>query len=79
MATYTININERTTEGKNILEFLQKSSKYVQFKKKEKVKDPTEMTKEEFYAQIERAYAQYERGEYTEVKPEDISKYLGLE
>ncbi|MCL2039567.1 MAG: hypothetical protein FWG85_03960 [Bacteroidetes bacterium] len=42
-----------------------------------KVKDPTKMTKKEFYAKLEEATAQYDRGEYTRLKSaEDIDKFL---
>jgi len=44
-----------------------------------KPKDPTKMTKEEFFAMVDRAKAQCDRGEYTEVKREDLKKFLGLE
>lgn len=79
MATYTITIDERTAEGKNVLVFLQKSKKCVTFKKNEKLSDPTEMTKKEFYAQINQSLEQARKGQVTRLKHEDISKFLGLE
>jgi hypothetical protein len=68
MRTYEITFNEKTKVGKDVLAFLEQNKKYV------KLKDPTEMTKEEFHAKIKRAEEQYERGEYTEV--EDVRKFL---
>jgi hypothetical protein len=41
--------------------------------------DPTKMTQEEYYAKIDRALEQSRRGEVFDLKPEDISKFLGLE
>ena len=42
-----------------------------------KKEDPTLMTKEEFFAKIERAEAQYARGEYSEMLPdEDLRTHL---
>jgi len=40
-------------------------------------KDPSELTKEEFLAEINEARQQYQRGEFTRITPEDdLSKYL---
>jgi hypothetical protein len=84
MTTLTIEINDKDIAGKHFLGLI-KTLPFVSIKenkkaaKKEKVKDPTKMTKEEFYAKLERAEAQAARGEVTRVKAEDISKYLGLE
>ena len=42
-----------------------------------KKEDPTLMTKDEFFAKIERAEAQYARGEYSEMLPgEDLTAHL---
>jgi hypothetical protein len=84
MATYTITINEKTAEGKKFVDFM-KALSFVSVAKpskkaiEKKEKDPTEMTKAEFYAKLERSRAQFERGEYIEVKPENFKKFLGLE
>lgn len=44
---------------------------------KTKKKDPTLMTKEEFFAKIERAEKQIENGEYSEMLPgEDLTAHL---
>jgi hypothetical protein len=68
MTTYEITINEKTKIGKDILAFLEQNKKHI------KLKDPTEMTKEEFYAKIQRAEEQHLRGEGTVVK--DFRKFL---
>ena len=73
MTTYEITFNERSAFGKNFLAFLEQNKKYV------KVNDPTEMTKEEFYAKLEKARAQYEHGECKRISREDIRKLMGLE
>ena len=44
---------------------LDKVVKYVRRLAKQMTADPTLMTKEEFYAKIDRAEQQYARGEYT--------------
>ena len=76
MTTYEITFNEKTAAGKNILAFLEKNKKYVKVNAP-KVSASTKMTKKEFYAMIDEALAQYERGEYTELGPDDdISKFL---
>jgi len=51
----------------------------VKITTKEKIKDPTKMTKKEFYAKINRSLAQAARGEVKRLKHEDISRFLGLE
>ena len=71
MDTFEIKINEKSAKGKYILNFLKEN--------KVKVKDPTKMTKKEYYAKLERSRAQYDRGESFELKPENIKKFLGLE
>jgi hypothetical protein len=79
MATYTITIDERTLDGKNILALLKKSKDCIKFEQKEKLKDPTKMTKSEFEKKIRESLEQARRGELIEVKKEDFSKFLGLE
>ena len=73
MATYEITLNNKTKKGKEVFLFLQQHNVPI------KPKDPTKMTEEEFYAKIQRAEEQYERGEVFELNPEDQRKFLGLE
>ena len=73
METLEITFNEKTIAGKNLLAFLEQNKKYV------KVKDPTKMTKKEFYAMIDEAIIEAEQGKVTRVKSEDFKKFLGLE
>ena len=73
MTTYEVTFNERTAIGKNLLAFFEENKKYV------KVKDPTKMTKEEFYAKIERSAEQARQGRVRRIKYEDIDKFLGIE
>ncbi len=44
-----------------------------------KAKSSHKMTKEEYFAMLDESRAQWERGEFTRVKPEDFKKFLGLE
>ena len=82
MITYQITFNEKTEFGKNLIELFQNNKRQIKVKE-EKVtktkKDPTLLTEEDFYAMIDESLAQYERGEYFELKPEDQKKFLGLE
>jgi len=55
---------------------LAKAVKYIR-KLAAKKEDPTLMTKEEFFAQVDKSRAQYERGEYTRfTNEEDMLKWL---
>ena len=55
---------------------MRRLTKFVRKLVKEK-EDPTLMTKEEFFAKVERAEQQYARGEYTEMLPgESLSDML---
>ena len=72
MTTYEITFNERTKIGKNFLDFIQENKKYF------KIKDPTEMTREEFDAKCARAREQYERGEYTVYDDDFRKNVMGL-
>ena len=55
---------------------MKRLAKYVAKLVKEK-EDPTLMTKEEFYAKLDRAEAAYARGEYAEMLPgEDLTTFL---
>jgi len=71
MDTFEIKINEKSAKGKYILNFLKEN--------KVKVKDPTKMTKKEYYKMLDESKAQAERGEVFELKPENFKKFLGLE
>ena len=70
MATYEVTFNEKTDFGKNLLTFLTENKKYV------KVKDHTKMTKEEFFAKLDKAKKQCERGEYTVYNKESFREFL---
>lgn len=48
---------------------LNKVSKYLRRVVKEMAKDPTLMTKEEFFAHVKKAEQQYAKGEYTTQLP----------
>jgi len=41
-----------------------------------KPKDPTKMTKEEYFAMLDESRAQYDRGEYKTLKYEDIRSFI---
>ena len=68
MTTYEVTFNEKTAFGKNFLAFLVANKKYV------KVKNPTEMTEEEFDAMIEESREQYRQGKYKTI--DDVDKFL---
>lgn len=56
---------------------MKRAAKYLRKLAAEKKADPTLMTKEEFFAKIERAEEQYARGEYTTLLPgESVSGML---
>lgn len=56
---------------------LKRVAKYIRKVAKEMTEDPTAMSKEEFYAMIERAEAAHERGECEEMLPnEDLTTFL---
>ena len=50
---------------------LRRAVKYLCKLAAEKETDPTLMTKEEFFARVDKAKAQYERGEFIEQLPEE--------
>ena len=60
---------------------LNKAAKYIRRLVKQMKYDPTCMTKEEFFARLDRAEQQYARGEYTTQLPgesvEDMLKRCG--
>ena len=56
---------------------LDKAAKYIRRLVKQMTDDPTCMTKEEYFAMLDRSEAQYARGEYSVMKPdEDLTTYL---
>jgi len=56
---------------------LEKVLKYVKKLASKKKADPTLMSKEEFFAKLERAEKQIARGEYSEMLPgEDLTTHL---
>ncbi len=56
---------------------LDKVAKYLRRLVKQMTDDPTCMTKEEYFAMLDRSEAQYARGEYDVMKPnEDLTTYL---
>ena len=62
---------------------LDKVAKYVRKLVKQMANDPTRMTKEEYFAMLDEAEAQYARGEYTVQQPgesvEDMLKRCGYD
>lgn len=56
---------------------LDKAAKSLRRLVKQMATDPTCMTKEEYLAMLDRSEAQYARGEYDTIKPdEDLTTYL---
>lgn len=56
---------------------MEKLAKYLKKLVKERLKDPSEMTKEEFFARVDESKAQYLEGKYNEILPnEDLTTYL---
>ena len=52
-------------------------AKYIRKVAKEMTEDPTAMSKEEFYAMLDRREEAYERGEYSEMLPgETLTEHL---
>ena len=73
MTTYEITFNEKTNVGKSLIAFLEQNKKYI------KLKDPTEMTKEEFEAKLKRSEEQYKRGEYVIYDDDFRKNVMGLD
>ncbi len=48
---------------------LERATKYLHRLVKQMTYDPTLMTKEEYFAKLDKSEAQYERGEYYEQRP----------
>ena len=62
------------SEDENLLK---RATKYLRKLVAEKQSDPTEMTREEFYAKLDKAEEEYKRGKYTTLKPgESVSDML---
>lgn len=56
---------------------MRRVAKYLRRVVKEMTEDPTLMTKEEFFARVDKAREQYEKGEYTTLLPgETVSDML---
>ena len=56
---------------------LDRVAKYLRRVVKQMTYDPTLMSKEEFFARVNKAEAQYARGEYSVVEPnEDLTAHL---
>ena len=56
---------------------MRRVAKYIRKVAKEMTEDPTAMSKEEFYAMLDRREEAYERGEYSEMLPgEDLTAHL---
>ena len=56
---------------------LRKAAKYLSRLAKQMADDPSRMTKEEFYAHVEKAEEQYKRGQYTVQQPgESVTEML---
>ena len=89
MTTYQITFNEKTDFGKNFLVFLEQNKKQVKVKntipkqqnktKEKEKKDPTLMSKEEFYAEVEEARQQIKRGEYRIYDQNFRKEVMGLD
>ena len=82
MTTYQITFNEKTDFGKNLLVFFQDNKRQLKLKEEAKIKvkkDPTLLTKEEFYAKIDKALQQCRQGKAKRLNPEEQRKFLGLE
>ncbi len=62
------------SEDENLMK---RAAKYLRKLVAEKQTDPTEMTREEFYAKLDKAEEEYKRGNYTTLKPgESVSDML---
>ena len=62
------------SEDENLLK---RATKYLRKLVAEKQSDPTEMTREEFYAKLDKAEEEYKQGKYTTLKPgESVSDML---
>ena len=77
----TMELNAEMLRNMSIIaedeKLLRRAVKYLRKLAAEKEADPTLMTKEEFFARVDKAKAQYERGEYSEQLPgESVSDML---
>ena len=77
MATITLEYDDRNKIAKSVVEFIRSLDVFKVLESKSEKKDPTLLTKEEFFAKIERAEQQAERGEGIEMLPgEDLTHFL---
>ena len=79
MATLTLNYDGRNKTARSIVEMLRSLDIFSVSEPKSKPRkaDPTLMSEEEFFAKIERAEQQAERGEYSVLLPgEDLTTHL---
>ena len=76
MATLTISYDGRNKTARSIVEMI-RSLDIFSVTEAPRKDDPTLMSKEEFFAKIERAEQQAERGEYSVLLPgEDLTTHL---
>ena len=77
MATITLEYDGRNKIAKSVVELIRSLDVFKVLESKGEKKDPTLLTKEEFYAKIERAEQQAERSEGIEMLPgEDLTHFL---
>ncbi len=79
MATYTIALNERTSSGKALTAYLNSLGVIIDkvTTKKKPKPDPTLMSREEFFAKIDRSRQQAREGKVTRIEnKEELKKFL---
>lgn len=77
MATITISYDGRNKIAKSVVELIRSLDVFKVLETKSEEKDPSLLTKEEFFAKIERAEQQAERGEGIAMLPgEDLTHFL---
>ena len=77
MATITISYDGRNKIAKSVVELIRSLEVFKVLETKSEEKDPSLLTKEEFFAKIERAEQQAERGEGIAMLPgEDLTHFL---
>ena len=77
MATITITYDGRNKIAKSVVELIRSLEVFKVLETKSEEKDPSLLTKEEFFAKIERAEQQAERGEGIAMLPgEDLTHFL---
>ena len=77
----TVHLNAEILRNMSIIAedegLLKRAAKYLRKLVSEKQADPTEMTREEFFARVEKAEKQIERGEGLEMLPgETLDEFL---